>query len=346
MNTPNKRRLFYTLYFLGVFITVLIVYLGISYGIKYLAQRNLYQKTTIISDSFLKGLLSQVGATYSTQAVFNDNPPSSEQAWQNVAYAQALFGRYSGLQTLYYIELVPDSEKSKYLKKISTDPLLIKGPNFGINPPGTMPVYAPVTYSVGPDSNYQPVLYSGANLYTDLNRKETLDQAAKSRSATMTPPLPGIDHKDLIFFITLPLYYQNEVNFGFANSVFQIDKLIDKLIGDQLTNAHIELKIEDITDGSKRFAYQSLGFDGVKNPVYATSEIQMLNRKWLMTYKSSVNQQTPPITVVIPFVMAGMTLILLLQPQIYRYVKRRSLKPGPAHQKPTQPTSRNKSHRS
>lgn len=346
MNTPNKRRLFYALYFLGVFITVLIVYFGISYGVKYLAQRNLYQKATIISDSFLKSLLSQVGATYSIQAVFNNTPPSSEQAWQNAAYSQALFGRYSGLQSLYYVELVPDSEKSKYLKKISNDPLLIKGPNFGINPPGVMPVYAPVTYSVDPDSNYQPVLYSGANLYIDPNRKETLDQAAQARAATMTPPVPGIDHKDLILFITLPLYYQDEVNFGFANSVFQIDKLVDKLIGDQLRSANIELKIEDITDGSKRFAYQSLGFDGVKNPIYASSTVQILNRKWLMTYKSSVGQQTPPVAVALPFAMAGITLVLLLQPQIYNRVKRRSLKPRPAQQKPTQPTSRNKSHRS
>jgi signal transduction histidine kinase len=200
--------------------------------------------------------------------------------------------RYSGIQNLGYIEVVPGKKLASHIESVRE-----KGfPRYNVRPTGERDIYANIKYLVSTSSNNaERIKNIGFDVYTEETRRRAMHQARDSGEVVVTDiarplaPQPGQPSEVLVMY--MPIYSNNNFSpgsiqerrsalSGYVYSAFYAQNLVDDQHND---DSNYGFRVYDGAISEDALIYQSPDFEVIQaspNNKTLTETMSYKNQNW------------------------------------------------------------------
>ncbi len=223
--------------------------------------------------------------------------------------------RFPGLQAISFAKAVDHGEKSAFEIAVKSDRSIhTRGyPDFAIHPLGTRPYYYPIQYTEPFEENAKSM---GFDLATEKQRRLSVERARDTGQPTATGKIQLLqdERKAPAFAWRLPIYrsemqletqtQRRAAFFGVVNAVLIVDKLMDGLVDERLSDT-LKLLIYDRGTESEevaaRLLYDSDAANGLsdrkssrsqgqpRTPFVEIVSFNMGGRNWSLVFSAPSN---------------------------------------------------------
>jgi len=213
--------------------------------------------------------------------------------------ALKLDSEYPGIGAISFVQYVPARQKDAHVAAMRQQGM----PNYTIIPEGARDVYGPIVYCEPPNANNLSII--GFDVHSEVGNLAMTHQFRDSGALKLTPKMElllerGKERKDRAagFLMIQALYHQGAVlktiadrraNFrGSVSLAFHMDKLMEDVLGNSLSDLHIEL-YDGMQISGETLIFDSNKARGTIQPVTSFKKIvhiEIAGHPWTMVFRA------------------------------------------------------------
>lgn len=301
-----------------VSIVILVLLGGVSYSMTRFSANAVQQKTANefswatgkSSESLQHSMNHFATVLYMGRSYVLNSPYVTQTTWSGFFRNQDIFGQFPGMNSVNYIQLVPDSQKEAFVAEKRKLPEF--GASYKITPEGTRDVYGLGIYTLSKNN----VPLSGFDVYSTLDRRLTYQTALGTGQPTVSAQTQlNTDRRGI--FLVLPVTLAGDRS-SFVNVVLYTDDFFNNAIPREDLDK-MAIRITDITEENKQqILYATKNWEGSQQNLTKKDKINFGGRVWSVEYRAQqsyiqqIGYKYFPYLVFVAGTMLAAILILIL----------------------------------
>lgn len=260
-----------------------------------------YQDTQTLSTAFGRKLDGYVDLLYDARAFIRGSEEVTPSEWTGYFHDLDVFNRYKGFSAIFYIDVIPNSQKQTFIVKKRLDPKF--GPSFDINPSGNRDSYGVATLSISSNN----IKLEGFDVFSTAGRKAVYDKALETGLPTVSPYLEFSTGHDGVFMV-MPLSGKQED--GFVALSLRGEDFFEEIFSpEDLKKTRI--KISDISEKDKSVEmYKSYGWHN-STDLQHSDTLGVGGRTWKIDYDIPQNYAETIIGIYLPILILVVGLVVV-----------------------------------
>jgi CHASE1-domain containing sensor protein len=320
-------------------IAVLLVITAFSVALSTVASRAVQDKaaeqfdwnTRQISAQVKDGLNDNNTVLYMARSFMLNSQQVTASEWSGFFRNQDVFQQFPGINSVNYIQLVPNAEKDSFVAAKRKDASF--GGNYAVTPSGVRDVYGLGVLTVS--KNNLPL--TGFDVYSTADRRITYQNSLATGQPTASPQIqfnsgtPGI-------FLALPVELAGDRS-TFINLSLYTKDFFDATITPD-TQGTVALSVSDVTDRDKPVTmYSTSNWESSGYTLTKSERMNVGGRTWQINYRSQlpyVQQMAArylPYLILVCGIMLCVVVLLVLYVMFRTIPKSHRSRPAPVSTK-------------
>ncbi len=265
--------------------------------------------------------------------LFRASRDVTEKEWHDYISTYDVSNRYPGVQAIGYIKVVNGQQLPELVEYMRGQGFA----NFNVRPQGQRDTYTAILY-IEP-GRQSPVI--GLDLFTEADRKQTMESARDGGVAVVTPPLKSVQGttNQPVFSMFVPQYQQGmpigtvaqrqAALRGYIYAGFRSDDFFNKLLPANLDAKNFGFRVSSTVNGKSVTFYETPNYGITVNGRGAVKDSQNLSlygQTWKIDYAFNSDGLATSRRKNAPFwtIVAGSIFAILLAEVIYLLLKSRA----------------------